>query len=164
MTRTQMLSLFAAAMLSACAAAPPSPAPPAPASASVPAFDGLASLPAQNLRAGECGLFLWTVSAPRALVLFTKAGSNTADASLPGGAQTLTLARQSGDLFAQFMTRLDYAAPDGGKVHVALEPGERIEGGQRTRAAQVTIVPPDGWETLVPAAGLAACLPADDPA
>jgi hypothetical protein len=49
-------------------------------------------------------------------------------------------------------------------VHVALEPGERIEGGQRTRAAQVTIVTPDGWETLVPAAGLAACLPADDPA
>lgn len=160
MTRTLLFSSLAALTLAACASNTPAPAakPAAP-----PPFAELAGLPAQNLRAGECGLFLWTVSAPRSLVLFTKSGSNTAEASLPAGAQKLTLTRQSGDLFGQFMTRLDYAAAEGGQVHVELEPGETIEGGQRTRSAQLTVVTRDGWETVVPAAGLAACLPSEGP-
>jgi hypothetical protein len=148
--RNLMIPLACAIALSGCVFRGPKPAPP-PAKS-----DAVASLPAQTLAAGECGLFLWTADAPNRFVFFAKS-NNTAKVLLPTGSENLSLATQGGTLFGQFMTRSTYAAPGKTSVSVSLEPGEVIEGGQRAKSARLRFSDAKGWETVMPVVGLTHC-------
>ena len=117
------------------------------------------SLPAQTLAPGKCGLFLWTQDEPRRFVLFYEAGAASAKAVLNGQETALAIESQGGDVFAQFMTRIDFRAPNGVPVSLALEPGDLIEGGRRVPLARMVSQDDEGWETIVPLAGLTACQP-----
>lgn len=119
------------------------------------------SLPAQDLEPGECGLFLWTAQEPHRLIFFRKADSASADGILSSKRTTLSVVAERGTIFGQFLTDVDYRSDDGQSVIVSLVPGEQVEDGQRTKSAEIRVRTSDGWETIIPASGLTACLPAD---
>ncbi|MEZ6000849.1 hypothetical protein [Hyphomonas sp.] len=117
------------------------------------------ALPAQTLKPGKCGLFLWTRDEPRHFVLFFTAGEATAEAILDGRRQALTIDSQEGDVFGQFLTRMAFRKPDGNPVSLTLSPGEEIEGGRRVPLARLIYNNAEGWEIITPLTGLTACQP-----
>ena len=153
---TRCLILFAVLLLGACATQP------TPSSAGTRA-DNIAEpsdqLPAQALPPGKCGLFLWSKDEPRRLVFFTEADAVAANAALGMGAVLLTRTKQGGRLFGQFMTESNYVAPDGGVVSLVFVPGAMLEDGQRISEGRISVIAPEGWETLIPVVGLRACQP-----
>lgn len=149
-----------AVLLSACASAPSAPAASAAKpTAKRPAATPADTLPAQTLPAGKCGLFLWTQDEPRRFVLFYPAASATAEAIVNGYQSRLSLDSQKGDVFAQFMTEMDFRNTDGSPVKLTLQPGEILDGGRRVPSARMISQDPEGWEIITPLTGLTACQP-----
>ena len=118
-----------------------------------------ASLPAQTLAPGTCGLFLWTQDEPRRFILFYPAGAGAADAILDGGKTKLTVESRGGDIFSQFMTEMKFRSAEGTPVDLTLQPGDRVEGGRRVPSARMISQNAEGWEIITPLAGLTACQP-----
>ena len=147
-------------LLSACASAPSAkPAAARPSAKSPAAATPADSLPAQTLAAGKCGLFLWTKDEPRRFILFYPAESATAEAIVNGQQTTLSMESQAGDVFAQFMTEMDFRNTDGTPVNLSLQPGELLDGGRRVPTARMISQDKEGWEIITPLTGLTACQP-----
>lgn len=145
-------ALFAAAfLLCACASAPPAKQPTA-----TDLIGDTGELPAQTLAPDACGLFLWTKGEPRRFVFFNEAGSDQAVMKLKGVETALQRAGSGGEIFGQFMTRMTYNGPDG-TVSMEIEPGEKLEGGQRIDTGRLVMTNKEGWETILPVLGLRAC-------
>lgn len=153
----KLILLFGLACLGACASSGAPAATDTPKTG--PSEVAAASLPAQTLAPGTCGLFLWTRDEPRHFVLFFKAGDATAEAIVDGRHQTLNVDSQDGDVFGQFLTRMALSAPDGDPVMLTLEPGEEIDGGRRVPLARLMYDNEEGWEIITPLTGLTACQP-----
>ena len=117
------------------------------------------SLPAQTLDPGTCGLFLWTQDEPRRFILFYPAGAGTAEAVVDGRRTQLQVESQGGEIFAQFMTEMTFRRTGGLPVALSMQPGELIEGGRRVPSARMISQDEEGWETIMPLAGLTACQP-----
>lgn len=113
----------------------------------------------QALERGECGLFLWSKTAPDRFIFFQKAQSG--EALMKIGADTVLVSQTAnrGEIFGQFMTEQAFAAPGGQQVWLGFEPGESLDGGQRVASGQLKITSPEGWRTLVPVLGVRACQP-----
>lgn len=156
--RRAFISTLVLASLSACAGLPVTPAAsetPAPQAAGN-------ALPQQQLEEGECGLFLWTQKTPRRLIFFAKAGESKARAHIDGQDMSVSLTGSGGTNFGQFMTQMDYTPIDGtGVLRLALQPGEVLESGQRTKEATLYFTDAEGWETLIPVRGVRVCM--DEP-
>ncbi len=153
--------LIIASMAAACASNPDereaiaAVAPPV-ATSDVPA-DGL---PPQRLAPGECGLFLWGMSAPRKFVFFSEGTSGEALVLIEDEPKTLKMTSAGGDVFGQFLTEMGFQdAAAGTKVAVTLNPGEPLEGGQRIDSGSVLMRKADGWETVLPVTGVRVCMP-----
>lgn len=118
-------------------------------------------LPPQKLEPGECGLFLWSQSAPRRFVFFTEATSGTAQLFHEGDVIRLQMTDSHGDIFGQFQTDSAYITIGANPlfVDVALIPGDLLEGGQRVASGRILIRAGDGWETVLPVTGARACMP-----
>lgn len=152
--RQSIAVVVSALLLAACASGENSrPVPPAP---EVPEAG---NLPAQDLAAGECALFLWSQSSPRRFIYFAKAGNQTAETMLSETQQTVALVRQGGTLFGQFMTELDYQSIEGEAISVRITPGDMVEGGQKISSGRIKLLNDGGWETVIPVTGLRACQP-----
>lgn len=116
-------------------------------------------LPAQRLSAGECGLFLWSMTAPREFVFFTKAGATEAQVWHDEQSLPLLIVDSHGDVFGQFLTGSDYISQDGAiEVGLSFTPGEMLEQGQRIAGGRLVIRQPDDWETVQPVTGVSACI------
>nr|WP_321361823.1 hypothetical protein [uncultured Hyphomonas sp.] len=152
----KLILLSGLAFLGACASSGAPPEADVPTGASTAAT---ASLPAQTLEPGTCGLFLWTRDEPRHFVLFFGAGDTTAKAIMNGRQQTLRVDSQDGDVFGQFLTRMAFSAPDGDDITLTMTPGEQIEGGRRVPLARMIYDNEEGWEIITPLTGLTACQP-----
>ena len=153
-----MIRIFSAAVIcvlcAACASNGDDRSPPAPATNTA----SKTSLDAQTLASGECGLFLWTLAEPRSFVFFSKAGSESALVLLNGEAVRMPQTDADGDLFGQFMTDMRYVLSGGDStLSVFIQPGDQLEQGQRTQTARLTFTDAEGWETIVPVAGVRAC-------
>jgi hypothetical protein len=151
--------LCAVTLFAACASStgsdPTGKMAPAVATSSVP-DEGL---PPQRLKPGECGLFLWGMSAPRKFVFFTN-GTGTASVLVDDTPVSLPLSSANGNVFGQFMTSMTFRdAATGGSVTVEIEPGEPLEGGQRVESGTLQFRDTEGWETILPITGVRACLP-----
>lgn len=117
-------------------------------------------LPPQKLAAGECGLFLWGMAAPRRFTFFTEASSGEALVLHNGAAQRLIVTDTDGEVFGQFFTETQYLSADGTwSVNLSLKPGEMLEGGQRVESGRLVTTGADGWETVLPVTGVRACIP-----
>lgn len=117
-------------------------------------------LPPQTLEAGECGLFLWVMAAPRRFTFFAEASSSEALMLHEGTPQKLIATETDGEVFGQFFTEIQYLSADGAwSVNVSLKPGEMLEGGQRVESGRLVTTGSDGWETVLPVTGVRACIP-----
>jgi len=117
-----------------------------------------AGLAPQTLKPGECGLFLWTAREPRTFVFFSKAESEQAQVYVNDAPQQFAIADTEGEIFGEFMTKMAYSAGNGNStLLVSLSPGELLEQGQRTKEATLTHTDGEGWETILPVAGVRAC-------
>lgn len=117
-------------------------------------------LPPQRLEAGQCGLFLWGMSAPRRFVFFTEGSSGDALVLLGETPSTLPMTSAGGDVFGQFLTRMSFEDPASkATVTVTIKPGEAIEGGQRVDSGNILLRDTAGWETVLPVTGVRACMP-----
>lgn len=161
MTHFFRIALLSLLIASACAASPRSDEPAAIANlAAAPPEVPAEGLPAQKLAPGECGLFLWGMSAPRRFVFFTEASSGEALILHDGAPQRLVVAEAGGEVFGQFFTESGYTAPGANwTVILTLAPGELLEGGQRVRSGRLVTRGADGWETVLPVTGVRACMP-----
>lgn len=153
--------ILPAILVAGCAATPAAPASGSPVSAmssiaEVPP-DGL---PPQALAAGECGLFLWEMAAPRRFTFFTEASSGEALVLHESAPQKLIMTDTNGEVFGQFFTEMQYLSADGTwSVNLTLKPGEVLEGGQRVESGRLVTTGADGWETVLPVTGVRACIP-----
>jgi len=117
-------------------------------------------LPPQSLAAGECGLFLWGMAAPRRFTFFTESSSGEALILLDEAPQKLIVTDTNGEVFGQFFTETQYLSADGTwSVNLSLKPGELLEGGQRIESGRLVTTGADGWETVLPVTGVRACIP-----
>ena len=117
-------------------------------------------LPAQDLAAGECGLFLWTRRDDPAFVFFSKSNDPAAMVWYEDNAQNLTLAGVDGEVFDQEYTNQTFTFE--GKtslLRLSLTPGQKLVDGRRVPEASIRIIDAEGWETVIPAVGITACRP-----
>lgn len=147
-------------MLTACATAAPKPASANKAMSTIPSVEAPTSgLTAQQLRTGECGLFLWTKGLPNTLIFFSKAGTNAALIKSNNAEEPATLIRVEGDIFGQFMTRQTYQTSNNVIVSLSFSAGKTMEDGQRIDNGRLTRRSTEGWETIIPVVGVRACQP-----
>jgi hypothetical protein len=160
MTRSALFVLAAAA-LAACAGTPKEN-PAATAETRAAAIDSVpdTGLPPQRLEPGQCGLFLWSMSAPRKFVFFSEATSGAALVLIDDVPVRVKMTSAGGDVFGQFLTNSEFQdAATGRIVQVMINPGEPLEGGQRVESGNLLVHNADGWETVLPVTGVRACLP-----
>ena len=93
--------------------------------------------------------------------MIAKADSAAADGIIADKRTRLSAVAERGTIFGQFLTDVDYRSEAGQTVTISLVPGEQVEDGQRTKSAEIRVRTVDGWETIIPASGLTACMPAD---
>lgn len=160
----RLLSIaFIAGCLAGCASAPEANKPagsPVAAMGSPLAEVPVAGLPPQKLAAGECGLFLWGMAAPRRFTFFTKAATGEALVLHDGASHKLIVTDTNAEVFGQFFTETQYLSADGTwSVNLSLKPGEMLEGGQRVDSGRLVTTGADGWETVLPVTGVRACIP-----
>ncbi len=119
-----------------------------------------AGLPAQTLAAGECGVFLWGQTTPRRFVFFSETTSGEALILVGDEARTLKQTAARGEVIGSFLTESDFrAADDQLTASLVIVPGDQLEDGQRIGSGRLVTRGKDGWETVLPVAGLYACLP-----
>lgn len=163
--RLKFALLFTAGglLLGACATPEAAPKPP-PTSANALAVAGMEDaregLPAQELKIGECGLFLWTRREDPQFVFFSRSGEETAEYWFQGAQVSLNRTALGGDIFGQQLTEQDFADASGKSYQLRMTPGDMLVSGQRVPEASMTITDSEGWKTLIPLAGVTACQPA----
>lgn len=153
---------LSAALLCACASTPAEDKSDAAAAAARSTVSEVPAegLPPQTLEAGECGLFLWGMAAPRRFSFFTESSSGEALVFHEGTAHTLVQTDASGEVFGQFFTETQYLSADGTwSVNLSITPGDILEGGQRVETGRLVTTSADGWETVLPVTGVRACIP-----
>lgn len=153
--------LIPALTLAGCASGPSKPDAGSPAAAMSPVAEvPVEGLPPQTLAAGECGLFLWEMAAPRRFTFFTEASSGDALLLHENAPQPLVMTDTNGEVFGQFFTEMQYLSADGKwSINLSLKPGEVLEGGQRVESGRLVTTGADGWETVLPVTGVRACIP-----
>ena len=116
-------------------------------------------LEAQQLVAGECGLFLWNIGSENRFIFFSKAGTQTARFLFNGERLNLSQTNVSGDIFGQFLTMMTYRSGRPALlVELQIEPGEVISGGQKVSRGRLTVTDADSWQTIIPVVGTRACI------
>ena len=154
------LLLSALALVAACAGTPDASPLEAGQPVSVTAAIPREGLPPQRLEPGQCGLFLWGMSAPRKFVFFSEGTAGDALILVNDEPTRLPMVAAGGDVFGQFLTEMAFADTTNGRtIHVKIVPGEALEGGQRIEAGSLTFRDNEGWETILPITGVRACMP-----
>lgn len=124
-----------------------------------PAIDSVpaSGLGPQELKSGECGVFLWSQTDVSKFIFFSKALSGSAVFAQGRQPMRLTQSGVGGDIFGQFNTRMEYVANDGRVLTLDLVPGDLLEGGQRIESGLLTLADREGWLTKLPVLGVRAC-------
>lgn len=114
------------------------------------------ALPDAALPRGSCGMILWTLDAERPIPVFRAVSQKGAEVNVDGAVRKLTLADADGASgFGVFEQQTFFA--DGLTVKVGVRFGLGFEGGSYLERGLISIEKPDGWKTVVPAAGIAGC-------
>lgn len=118
----------------------------------------LTALPAQELQAGSCGLFLWLRREDLPLIFFQRSNENAASMVLDGTQQTLP--RTSvGQLIAFNFYDEQAFANDSFELRVRIIPeaSRSIRQGIKVETGSLSITADDGWSASLPVAGLIGC-------
>lgn len=144
--------------LVACAGLPSVPANTTAPSSIQSEAEPVSGLGAQVLAPGECGLFLWSQANLSKLVFFKRAQATDAALSLSDRHYDLDLVSEDGEVFGQFLTSSTFSDRQDGMVALDFQPGEMLIDGQRISDGLITHTDAAGWRTVVPVAGVRACL------
>ena len=142
---------FAAFSLAACETIMPVPKPEPAAPKSV---NGLS---AQELGAGECGLFFWSKSTPRTFVFFQKQGESHAKYYHQGAETNITAGANIPGFTESSQIDIVYAAPGGVSINVKGRFSQIIEDGVRVPSGSISVEKPDGWQEITPVSGVYVC-------
>jgi hypothetical protein len=105
---------------------------------------------------GECGMILWTLEAERPAPVFRLIVGKGAEMSVNGESLRLPLAEADGASGFGVFERQRFAA-DGVVATATVRFGMGFDGGSYVERGLLTVESPDGWRTVVPAAGIAGC-------
>lgn len=142
------LLIFASAALIGCASTSgPAPAP----------ISAVTNLPAQTLKAGECGLFVWTGDSKRKFILFSQAQTQTGVWYSGETVENLSTHTQTGQPANNQFPETSYVTSTGAKLSLSLERRESIINGTRFKSGTLKVSDPEAWERITPVVGLSAC-------
>jgi hypothetical protein len=159
MNMQKMLVASACVLLASCASQPPSASKPiiSAASQTGSAEPRFGTLPPRTLVAGECAMFLWLRNAERKLVFFG-AAEGTGRAVLDGKEVGMRRTGIEGrEAFGQYEGQT--YAYDAGRIQIQVSFERRggMERGVVVPQGTLRLTQADGWEYILPVAGLVAC-------
>lgn len=113
----------------------------------------------QRLDPGTCGVFLWTPSEPRRLILFASSDQATATVRLAG--RTLEFRRNpAGEVITREGIQQNYVHnAERLALSLQLDRGEPAGNVERMSQGVITLLDDEGWERKTPVTGLATCEP-----
>ena len=115
------------------------------------------TLPPQELRAGECGLFLWTNSSEPRLVFASFSGGA---ARMRVNGQDVSLARnaaEGSEVLGQFESQNFYSPEMNVALSMEVERRPNVVDGAVVPSATLRVTETSGWETVIPVGGLIGC-------
>lgn len=113
------------------------------------------ALPSQELNAGQCGVFLWSRRAEPEFVFFSRLEGGTALMNINGA--LVAFQRTESVTGGEGETTQVFRSPGGVSINLSMQTGEQMQGGVRVPAASIRLTKKDGWDLVIPAAGLTAC-------
>lgn len=117
----------------------------------------IGDLPAQTLKPGQCGLFLFTPFPSARFVFFSESATKSGKIILNGQKRTLALASTKGALMDQHYTDTVYKTAGQTTISVEIDEFERTEIGVRIETGLINIKDSEGWNLTVPVSGRTAC-------
>ncbi|NNU17102.1 hypothetical protein HK107_12295 [Parvularcula sp. ZS-1/3] len=157
------LFLAGAVTLAACASAPSTGANKA--TSAPPRIETEAPDPdplrAASIPSGRCGMILWTKSGSRTLPIFRSLDNLQATMQIEGDEVSLDLQEEAGELRLGMRSEQLYAVADearaGSSVETKLTWGQTFPGGSYISGGTITLTGADGWQRILPVAGIAGC-------
>lgn len=110
---------------------------------------------------GQCGMILWSQIGSRTVPIFQSVGITQARMTLENEPVDLLLAHQTGMLRLgmgnrqEFITEATNTGAAGAKLR--FEWGQPFPGGSYVQRGTLTVSGADGWERVMPVAGIAGC-------
>ncbi|MCI4644844.1 MAG: hypothetical protein MRY64_08690 [Hyphomonadaceae bacterium] len=115
-------------------------------------------LPARELAAGECGLFLFTPRPTPRFVFYANAARSVAEMQVDGAPTSLSLVANTGTSIGQFYSESMYSSVQLGlTAEVTIKDAHPTEGGMEIGAGSIRLVNAEGWNVVIPVAGATAC-------
>lgn len=122
-----------------------------------PANEPKPGLQAQELKAGECGVFMWNVSGRKEFLYFQKQNAPTGKIFVQGEPWTISALDPTSQLLDSTNINIRYDGLKNESVRFKGSFAEEMEGGWRVGPATLTISSPDSWQEIIPVAGVFAC-------
>lgn len=120
----------------------------------------LEEIPPQRLESGQCALFLWTRASPPRRVFMALQSPTLARVKVGGRVLDLPRVAWEGEPVFGHPTMQRFAG-SGLQLTITIQPDTRsgLVGGAVAPAATIEYRAADGWETVIPAAGMIGCQP-----
>lgn len=118
-------------------------------------------LQAQSLRAGQCGLFLFTPFPSPRFVFFAESSTSSAKIVINGRETALRLDTTDGTLMEQHYTKSVFTSTDQTAVRVTIDDFERTDRGIRIETGLINVTDEGGWNVTIPVSGTTACYDQD---
>jgi hypothetical protein len=153
-------AIFVGAVLAGCGSMPEILTP---TTAPLPAEDAdleatLGTLAPQRLKSGECGMFLWSRTPDRKLLLFSRSTERGAIVMLNDREQNIPRVTSEGPVVLGYNTQQSYVWRSLFlQVNVSFEQPPGIGRGAVISSGTIRMSRRDGWEYVVPVGGLLAC-------
>jgi len=158
--RRSLLGLWALVPLAGCETLPETimPTPPPKTAEEAELESMLGELPPQRLRAGQCGMFLWSRTSDRKLVMFSKSDDQGAIVMLSGREQNVPRVSGEGKNVLGYSAQQSYVWRGLFlQVNVELDQRPEIGRGAVIPTGTIRISRRDGWEYVLPVGGIVAC-------
>ncbi len=147
--------------LVACASEPKPEAAPASARLGKTSAPDPTPLANYDIPSGRCGMILWTKDSGRVTPIFRSIDTVQASMIIEGDTVPLLLASQDGDLRYGMRAQQVFTPADPEKhstvVETKLEWGQAFPGGIYINRGSLKLTAPDGWQRILPVAGIAGC-------
>ena len=155
------LAWIAALGLAACASEPKPDVVPASAGLGTTAAPDPTPLASYDIPSGRCGMILWTKDSGRVAPIFRSIDTVQASMIIEGETVPLLLASQDGDLRFGMRAQQVFTPTDPEKhstvVETKLEWGQAFPGGIYINRGSLKLTATDGWQRILPVAGIAGC-------
>jgi hypothetical protein len=120
----------------------------------------LSQLSTDRLPVGQCGMLLWTMNAGQPVLVFRTIAGGQAEAMLDGKKQKFLPLAQKGDIRFGIGSQQSYrsaASSEVQTIEIQVEYGASFGGGVYVDEGVLRLINEQGWERIIPVAGLSGC-------